>query len=495
MGVSLPGIVIFGVLMVAFGIAVAVFFTSRVMPEQASLQAQNTDGLFAVLLAIGAMVFFLVQGLLVISVVRYRHRLTDLSDGPNVHGNTTLEIVWTIIPAVIVVFLAIYSFIVWSTNNAPRENENLVNGETIAINALGQQFAWNFEYVSNVSLTTEEASALRVQDDGSAAPQNVSFTTRDLHVYAGQHVALDMQTADVIHSFWVPAMRVKQDLLPGRTTTIRFSPIATDEGFPFTVLSGPVETYVAPDANSEIFRTVSEGGSVEVRVVDEVPGQPFMRIQFNDTGSEAYVDSAAIGNRYAKYRLICTELCGSGHGEMFSYLIVHPDEATYLQAFYDQQVEAVLNPPADPVLLGERVINNYACSGCHVLESQGWNGQSGPSLNGIADRAASRAAAAGVATGAEYLVQSMRQPQAYNVPGAWSVVMPVHAPQDGVPGATTMSQDELEGIVAYLCTQTVSGDPADSTCGLDNWEFGPDGQLTSPEPVIEQLEQISDPYQ
>lgn len=490
-GVSLISIIIFGVAMVIFGLVIGAVFTSKILPEQASEQAIATDGLFQVLLSIGAMVFFLVQGLLVISVIRFRKRPNDVTDGPNIHGNVTLEIVWTIIPSVIVVILAILSYVVWQDNSAPRAQPNFVNGEPITINARGQRFAWNFQYVTNVELPTEEASAVQVQDGEESAANLVNFTTNQLHAYAGQNVELHMQTTDVIHSFWIPAMRVKQDLLPGKETTIRFTPIETEDGFPYATLQGPFDLLLEEDGVRET-RSFGETTEMVVRVLGEESGGNLTRIQL-DTGLEALVDSNLIGNTYARYRLNCAELCGGGHGEMFSYLIVHPDEESYLAAFYDPQVDAVLNPPADPIILGERAITAYACAGCHTLSALGWSGQTGPALDGIGDRAGNRATAASDINGAEYIIQSIRHPQDYFVPGYTGVIMPTHdSTDDG--NNTYMPQSDLIGIAAYLCAQTASGDLADSTCGLESWQIE-GGALADTAAVVDELTVLSDPYQ
>ena len=72
-------------------------------------------------------------------------------------------------------------------------------------------------------------------------------------------------------------------------------------------------------------------------------------------------------------------------GAMRGDVIVHEDEAAFLENFYEPAIYAILNPPADPVLRGEVEVQNYICNSCHVLDSLGWAGITGPPLNGIAD--------------------------------------------------------------------------------------------------------------
>ena len=377
---------------VAFIVVAGLLLTElmpTLFPPQASAESVNVDELFRILLVLGGIVFFLIQGLLVISVIAFRARPGDSSDGPASHGNMTLEIVWTIIPSLVVVFLAIMSFNVWNQNTAPKDNINMVNGDSVGINVTGQQYAWSHSYHTNVP-------------DPNNDGENVVLNTGTvLHTYIGQNVEITMQTQDVIHSYWIPAMRVKQDLLPGnpdeggRPTQIRFTPRLIEN-----------ETYPA------------------------------------------------------EYPIVCAELCGDGHGRMRGTVVVHENEEQFLELFFEPEVDKVLNPPADPVLRAPGVLQGYACNGCHVLDELGWAGLTGPSLNGIADRAGERAQRAGNQSAEEYLVTSLWNSGAYLAPG-YQNLMPVFGPD--APGANEMSAEELYSIVAFLCTQ---GD--DSDCDNEN---------------------------
>ena len=189
-------------------------FVPVILPPQASAESKSVDELFYILVIIGGIVFFLIQGMLLISVIFFRARGEDRSDGPTYHGNPLLELVWTIIPAMVVVFLAVISFNVWSQNTEPKAAVNMINGEEVAIKVTGARYAWTHVYQTG-----------RLDPDGDPIVIN---TGANLHTYIGQNVDLELRTQDVIHSYWVPAMRVKQDLLPGnpatggRPTEIRF---------------------------------------------------------------------------------------------------------------------------------------------------------------------------------------------------------------------------------------------------------------------------------
>ena len=387
LSISPTAIVVAAVFLLAsvIGISWLTTLIPDMFPPQASAESKGVDDLFYILLIIGGIVFFLIQGLLLISVIAFRQRPGDNADGPNWHGNALLEIVWTIIPSLVVVFLAVVSFDVWSANAEPKANVNLVNGASLPIKVTGARYAWTHTYETD-----------RLTPDGEPIVINSGDT---LHTYIGQHVDLEMQTQDVIHSYWAPAMRVKQDLLPGdpaaggRPTELRFTPVRVDG-----------ETYPA------------------------------------------------------SYPIVCAELCGDGHGRMRGEIIVYEDEAQFLELFYEPAIHAILNPPADPVLRGEVEVQNYICNSCHVLDSLGWTGITGPPLNGIADRAGERVPGQ---TAEEYIVTSIWNSAAFRVPG-YDQQMAAFGPEV-VEEGNEMSGEQLYAIVAYLCTQ---GEQSD--CDLEN---------------------------
>jgi cytochrome c oxidase subunit II len=342
--------------------------TPLVLPPQASAEGQQVDNLFKIMLAIGGAIFLLVQGALVFSAIRFRARQGDRSDGVAMHGNPTLELVWTAIPAVIVLILSIISFQVWVSITSAKDNE-------LVVRATGARFNWSFSY--------------DVPEHGLTVNSSV------LHTYVNQPIRMEMQSPDVNHAFYIPAMRIKQDLLPGRVTEVRFTPT------------------VAGD-----------------------------------------------------YPVYCAELCGSGHGDMRARIVVHPDEATYL-AWFDDEVDVLLNPPEDPVVRGLQVLSGgaYPCAGCHILDDLGWTGVTGPNQNGVADRVVNSRVGATGQPPEEYLLRSLYHPGEYLVPG-FGNLMPQFQPDD--PGAPNyMPVDDAVAIVAYLCTQSASGE---NVCDLENLE-------------------------
>jgi len=203
-------VIIIGVVLIAIGIFVGL--TARWMPVQASAESRSVDSLFNFMLAIATVVFLIVEGGIIYSIVRFRRRAGDDTDGPPDHGNTALEVTWTAIPAVIVFILTIYSYKVFSEIQAPQPDE-------IKIDVRGQQFQWSFNYPYEPFPDLND-------EQNAAAAQNMS--SKELHVPVNRSVRVEISSADVMHGFYVPEFRIKQDAIPGHITSTRFTP--TEKG-------------------------------------------------------------------------------------------------------------------------------------------------------------------------------------------------------------------------------------------------------------------------
>jgi cytochrome c oxidase subunit 2 len=166
-------------------------------PPEATEQSAQVDLLYDVTLAIAVPIFVLVMTVAIYSVVRFRVRPGDESDGAPIHGNSRLEVLWVLIPFLIVSALSAYA---WVGLHALEEEKP----NALRVNVIGQQFAWKFEYPS---------------EGGMPAKQ-----TTDLVLPVGRPVQFELNSEDVIHSFWVPAFRLKQDVVPGITTSMRLTP-------------------------------------------------------------------------------------------------------------------------------------------------------------------------------------------------------------------------------------------------------------------------------
>lgn len=168
-----------------------------VMPAPASVQAVAIDLMFNAHYWMISFLFSLIMVFMLYSVVVFRRKPGDDTDAAHMHGNTALEIAWTVVPVVIVLGFGVYGAVVLNQITTPTNDEMVVN-----ITAF--QWGWSFEY------------------------PEYEITGGELVLPVDQPMRFDMQSTDVLHAFWVPEFRVKQDLVPGRTTTLLLT--ATDEG-------------------------------------------------------------------------------------------------------------------------------------------------------------------------------------------------------------------------------------------------------------------------
>ena len=213
------------------------------LPEAASQNAPLVDGLFNLMMTISVWLFLAIQGVIVLAIIKFRKQPGDETDGPPIEGNLPLELVWTAIPVVIVMVLAVYSFDVYqqmggldpmshdhsrivkaSSGSAiagslegdmglPHGGQKVALGigaspasegvaADVTIEVLGLQYAWLFTYPGNI-------------------------IAGEMHVPVGGDIQINLQAQDVLHAFWVPQFRLKQDAIPGRMSELRFRPEKT----------------------------------------------------------------------------------------------------------------------------------------------------------------------------------------------------------------------------------------------------------------------------
>jgi cytochrome c oxidase subunit 2 len=246
------------------------------LPVAASDEAAQVDALFNMMMTISTGLFLLVEGVIIIAAIRFRRRKDDNADGPPIHGNIPLEIVWTAIPAVTVLIISVYSFEIYNSMGGldpmashdhlgvqmaqthemspsqanPDKSlialdtskgtvayglgaspENVGKSVPLSVNVMGLQYAWIFTY------------------------PDTGITSGELHIPVGQEVQLNITAQDVLHAFWLPEFRLKQDAIPGRESGLRFTP-----------------------------------------------------------------------NKVGQYPIVCAELCGAYHGAMGAQLFVHTPE-------------------------------------------------------------------------------------------------------------------------------------------------------------------------
>lgn len=198
----------------------------NLLPVDASVNAPLYDELFKVLFSIGTTLFIGIVGMVLYSLTRFRRRSDTAGEVLAVEGNLPLEILWTAIPAVVVLFVGIYSFDIYDrmggmvpmhdhsmagmqTAQEPDEKtwagispasvKGELPGTAVPIEVTAMQFAFIFHY------------------------PEADIISGELHVPAGQPVSLRMTANDVIHAFWVPEFRLKQDIIPGQPTLLSFT--------------------------------------------------------------------------------------------------------------------------------------------------------------------------------------------------------------------------------------------------------------------------------
>jgi cytochrome c oxidase subunit 2 len=178
------------------GSAAAVPFWLR-LPEGVSTYSGKLDGLFSLILWITGVIFVIVEILLLFFLLRYRHKEGRVPK--YTHGSSRLEVIWTIIPAIICVVLALLSRRVWA------DIKQTMPPGAMTVEVMAEQFAWNIRYPGA---------------DGKFETTDDVVSLNQLHFPVGRPVVLILRSKDVIHSFFLPEFRVKQDAVPGMTTRI-----------------------------------------------------------------------------------------------------------------------------------------------------------------------------------------------------------------------------------------------------------------------------------
>jgi cytochrome c oxidase subunit 2 len=329
-----------GIGVVAGGIAAAVAVFVPWLPTPASREAGRIDFVFWFVVVICIVIFALVAAAIVYCVWKFRAAPDDLSDGPPIHGHTGLEIVWTIIPTILVTAIGIVSAIVLSKDDALGSNY-------LTVNVTAQQFAWSFSY-----------------------PDAHNLTTGTLMLPKDRSVLLRFTSKDVIHSFWVPEFGQKQDMVPGLHPTLHITP-----------------------------------------------------------------------DRIGTFPVICTELCGLGHGLMRATAQVVSPAAF---AKWEHAQGAAISSP-NPGTAGAAVFKNNQCGACHTLAAAGASATTGPDLGKLPTYAkqANQPLESFIST-------SITDPNAYIQQGYPKNVMPETF-------GKSLSKQQLDALVQYLISSSKKG--------------------------------------
>lgn len=336
-----PAVVI-AVIASAVGIVLALWIDW--FPVDAATQAKPIDTLYDVLMIVSVPIFVLVVTVILYSVWAFRMRPgQEHEDGPPIHGNTRLEVIWTAVPAILLVSLCSYAYAVLKDIEETKANE-------VVINVTGEQFAWTYSYA---------------QEGGKPIAANRLYLPED------RPVQFKIRSKDVIHDFWIPAFRMKVDAVPGITTSFRVTP--TKRGM---------------------------------------------------------------------FAVVCAELCGLGHSVMRSTAyVVSPDR-------FEQWLAKQSAPPAaagggdsgekvsgdDLAAIGKEAFATAGCGACHKLADAGSSGTTGPDLDTVL-----------TGMSEDQIRTDIVDPDAEIASGFQAGIMP---PNFG----DTLSQQQLDGLVAYLAT-------------------------------------------
>lgn len=256
------------------------------LPEAATDEAPLIDGLFNTMMTVSTGIFLLVEGILIYAAFKYRRRAGDNEDGPPIEGNVPLEVLWTAIPAIIVIGISVYSFEVYNDIGgfSPHSVHEAsitqsLNQQSMAMPGTAMAATLNDTPPSTEPNLNQEKSDAAMQDPATAAVRNADqipqlrnapdvgsvapslgaspekegqppelvvnitgiqfawlftypdtgVTSGELHLPIGREVLINMTANDVIHAFWVPEFRIKQDAIPGRQSEIRLTPRKTGD--------------------------------------------------------------------------------------------------------------------------------------------------------------------------------------------------------------------------------------------------------------------------
>ena len=215
------------------------------LPVAASEEAAQVDALFNMMMTIATGLFLLVEGTIIIAAIRFRRPKDDNTDGPPIHGNIPLEIVWTAIPAVTVLIISVYSFEIYNAMGgldpmASHDHYGAMVAHTDEMSPSGQNADKSLIAMASNRGTIALGLGASPENIGKPVPLTVKVmglqyawiftypetgvTSGELHIPVGQEVQLDITAQDVLHAFWLPEFRLKQDAIPGRETELRFTP-------------------------------------------------------------------------------------------------------------------------------------------------------------------------------------------------------------------------------------------------------------------------------
>jgi cytochrome c oxidase subunit 2 len=185
-------------------------------PPAATNQGHQISELYTIIMALAAVIFLVVESLIIWSVLRYRRRPTDTELPPQTHGNNLVEIIWTVIPTVIVGYMFVISMQTLGQVDAVSTQPD------IHIRAVAGQFQWQFDYLAPDGKTRLFTESAPLASNGGG-----------MHVPVGRNIQVELTSPDVIHAFYVPKFLFKRDVVPGQVNRFDFTVDAAEAGQTF----------------------------------------------------------------------------------------------------------------------------------------------------------------------------------------------------------------------------------------------------------------------
>jgi cytochrome c oxidase subunit 2 len=273
------------------------FVTGWWLPTDVSTFGAGIDRLFYLILAITGFFFVLTEAILVYAMYRYAGQPGRKAS--YYHGNHRLEMIWTLVPGVILLLLGIVQINVWAEVKF-QKNMPAPDAKTQQMEVTARQWEWRVRYPSTQRMESWKSKPETAQDFATNPHLDDVHLANEIHVWKGgkdpkdQHrVLVHLKTRDVLHSFFLPNLRLKQDALPGKTIPVWFA--VTEHN------AEPVED---PKTHEKKW--------VEINY-DPATGKA------KDPNKPSMV-----------WELACAEFCGARHSLMRGKLYVHKDEADFL---------------------------------------------------------------------------------------------------------------------------------------------------------------------
>ena len=375
---------------------------------------RDTDALFQLIIKLGVVVFILVFALLIVTMVKYRSR-PGQREPEHVHGNTTLEILWTIIPALVLLWIAV------PTVKTIFRTQAEAPAGALQVQVTGHQWWWEFKY-----------------------PELGITTANELYLPKGRTVNFELKTVDVIHSFWIPALGGKRDLVTNHTNHIWFTPDSLTE----KAFNGVCVEYCgASHANMRFRAFVVEAADFDSWAAHQKTTAAFTLPKPDTTKPAANTRAAATKTVPAPVAPVVAQT---------GYSFPTADMPKHVMAFspvpdgltFDDAVLAQGDPARGADLLHNKA--GGGCIGCHVISGTNFMSPVGPNLTHIASR---NTIGAGLfPNDAKHLALWIKNARLMK-PG---IVMPTIGagqidPQTKKPAAgLTLTDAQIADVVAYL---------------------------------------------